>query len=92
MNEKIINAINSLSQKIDENIIPKTWLTVPEAGQYLNISESKVRKLVAEDRIPYNYVDRKIVFSIKKLDMWVLSDSQKTTFTKTDKNKLEILK
>jgi len=91
MNEKILSAINTLSQKIDEYLISKTWLTVPEAGQYLNISESKLRKLIADNKIPCNRIDGKILFHIRKLELWTLSDGTKTTFNKSDRKLLEVL-
>jgi len=66
------------------------YLDVSEAANYLKISESKLRKLISEGKAPFNRIDGKIVFHRKKLDFWVLSDTQKLTFNKSDKNKLEV--
>lgn len=91
MKDEIKNLIKEAINEVSNNqIFNKRWLSVPEAAKYLTISESKIRKLIADAKIPFDRVDKKIVFSTKKLDLWILSGG-KTHFTKTDKNKLEIL-
>jgi excisionase family DNA binding protein len=44
---------------------------IKEIAKYLNISESGVRKLVREKRIPYFKVLSCIKFDIKEINKWV---------------------
>ncbi|NPE31459.1 helix-turn-helix domain-containing protein [Methanococcoides sp. SA1] len=67
------------------------YMDVPLAAEYLKISVSKLRKLISEGKAPFNRIDGKIVFHKRKLDLWVLSDTQKVIFNRSDKSKLEVL-
>lgn len=66
------------------------FLDVPKAAVYLQISTSKLRKLIAEGKIPFDRVDGKLVFHKRKLELFVLTCG-KTQFSKTDKKLLEVL-
>ena len=50
---------------------------IKEIAKYLNISESGVRKLVREKRIPYFKVLRCIKFDIKEINEWVNESAKK---------------
>lgn len=49
---------------------------IKELAKYLGISESGVRKLVSEKRIPYFKVLSCIKFDLKEINLW-LEESQK---------------
>ena len=46
-------------------------LTVKEVGQNLNISESTVRKLVRESKIPFVRIFSKILFKSTDIELWL---------------------
>lgn len=46
-------------------------LNVREAAKYLRISESIVRRLVREERIPFFKIERRYLFSRTVVDNWV---------------------
>lgn len=46
-------------------------MTVKELADYVCISESTVRKLVRESKIPFVKVLSKILFNKKKVDNWL---------------------
>jgi excisionase family DNA binding protein len=49
-------------------------LTVPEAARELRCSETQVRRLIHDKRIPYTLVgDRRYLFTRAQLDAYVLS-------------------
>ena len=50
---------------------------IKEIAKYLNISESGVRKLVREKRIPYFKVLSCIKFDIKEINKWVNESTKK---------------
>ena len=50
---------------------------IKEIAKYLNISESGVRKLVREKRIPYFKVLSCIKFDIKEINKWVNESAKK---------------
>jgi len=56
------------------------WLNVRETAEYLRCSVSLVRRLVAENQIPYRRIPdgklSKILFNRKQLDLWLLCGSQ----------------
>ena len=50
---------------------------IKEIAKYLNISESGVRKLVREKRIPYFKILSCIKFDIKEINKWVNESTKK---------------
>ncbi|MDD3305214.1 MAG: helix-turn-helix domain-containing protein [Bacilli bacterium] len=46
-------------------------LNVKEVKDYLSVSESTIRKLVREKKIPYFRVASKILFDQEKIDQWI---------------------
>lgn len=90
MNEKILSEINAKLEAIQQERRRK-WLDVAQTANYLCISVSKVRKLISAGKIPYNRVDGKIVFHIRKLDLWTLNNGKKNEFSKSDRKLLEVL-
>jgi excisionase family DNA binding protein len=50
---------------VPPNLTPKlTWLTLDELTELLHISERHVRRLVAENRIPYTKVGGRLRFNL----------------------------
>ena len=49
----------------------KTMLTVKEISEMLGISQSTVRKMVREKKIPFNKILSKILFDKKTVDDWL---------------------
>jgi len=52
-------------------VTTRRLLTVPEAAEYLSVTERFIRRLVAERRIPRQYVGRHLRFRIEDLDAWL---------------------
>ena len=50
-------------------------MNVKEVKEYLSVSESTIRKLVRENKIPYFRVASKILFEQEKIDQWIESQS-----------------
>ena len=46
-------------------------MNVKEIKDYLSVSESTIRKLVRENKIPYFKVASKILFEQEKIDQWI---------------------
>jgi len=55
----------------------KRLLTIREASQYLNVSESFLYKRVEAKEIPHIRFCRKILFDLKKLDRYIEENSVK---------------
>ena len=49
----------------------ETVLTVRGAAQFLHISESVVRRLIREQRIPYFRVNRRVLLHRPALEQWI---------------------
>ncbi|MBL7083231.1 MAG: helix-turn-helix domain-containing protein [Candidatus Aminicenantes bacterium] len=49
----------------------KKLLSLREAGQYLNVSQSLLYKLVETKQIPHLRIGRKILFDLKKLERFI---------------------
>ena len=54
-------------------------LNIKEVKDYLSVSESTIRKLVRENKIPYFRVASKILFDQEKIDQWI-EEQQKKQF------------
>jgi len=48
-----------------------TIMTVPEAAEFLRISESTIRDLVAQQRVPFFRIGSRILFYRIRLEEWV---------------------
>lgn len=48
-------------------------LTIPEASEYLNVSERFIRRLVAERRVPYYKLGKFVRFRRRDLDAYLSS-------------------
>jgi excisionase family DNA binding protein len=54
------------------NLTPKlTWITLDELTDLLHISERHVRRLVAENRIPYTKVGGRLRFNLVRIQDWL---------------------
>ena len=65
--------------RIESQIKPEypAWLSVKQCADYLGLSESTIRKLVASGNIPYRRLPTAeggaIRFNRKQIDLWLLS-------------------
>jgi len=89
----LFKEINEKLESLLESGEYKTWLDVPDLQKYLNLSESKIRHLVSENAIPFRRIGPrgKILFNRKMIDLFVLYNGEKISFTKSDRKILEIL-
>jgi excisionase family DNA binding protein len=46
-------------------------LTVPEAAEFLRVSESIIRRLIRENRIPYFQIEGRYLFYLPSLQTWI---------------------
>lgn len=49
----------------------KTILDLKEISNYLNISDSMIRKLVREKRIPFFRIGNRLKFDINEINKWI---------------------
>jgi excisionase family DNA binding protein len=52
-----------------------TWLTLGELAELLHITERHVRRLVAEQRIPYSKVGGRLRFNLARIQGWLDQNS-----------------
>lgn len=55
----------------------KTILDLKEISNYLNISESKIRKLVKERKIPFFRIGNRLRFNLQEINKWVEKNQEK---------------
>ena len=63
-------------EDIERRITPaQTWMSITDLVQYLKLSESSIRRLVAKNEIPFRRIGKngKIVFNRRQIDLWLLS-------------------
>ncbi len=48
-------------------------MDIQELSKYLNIKESKVRKMVFRNEIPFIKIGRLVRFSTQRIDDWILT-------------------
>ena len=85
---KLIEKIDNLESYISH--VQSNWLDIPIAAEYLNISTSKIRKMISAGEIPFKRVGKngKIIFNRKQIDLWLIY-SKKTGFTKIERQRAE---
>jgi excisionase family DNA binding protein len=52
-----------------------TWLTLVELAEMLAITERHIRRLVAEQRIPYTKVGGRLRFNVGRIQVWLDDNS-----------------
>jgi excisionase family DNA binding protein len=92
MEDKILSELQEIKEQLNElqdKQVPEI-MDVKTAARFLQISESKLRRLIADGKVPYRKIDGSMIrLSKKELLLWY--GTGKTSFTKRDKSKLEIL-
>ena len=62
-------------EKNEQNSASQTVLTVVDAALFLRISESVVRRLIREKRIPYFRIDGRYLFYRPLVEKWMIEIS-----------------
>lgn len=57
-------------------------MTVKELAKYIYVSESTIRKLVRESKIPFIRIFSKILFDKRKIEQWI--ESNQNTILRDD--------
>jgi excisionase family DNA binding protein len=52
-----------------------TWLTLVQLAEMLTITERHIRRLVAEQRIPYTKVGGRLRFNLTRIQTWLDTNS-----------------
>ena len=77
--KEIVEKLDRIEKQIKPSI--PTWLSVRQIADYLDVSESTIRKLVASGNIPYRRLPTAeggaIRFNRKQIDLWLLSGDVK---------------
>jgi excisionase family DNA binding protein len=61
---------------VSPNPVPEhTWLTLVELAELLHLTERHVRRLVAENRIPYTRVGARLRFNLARVQGWLEQNS-----------------
>lgn len=81
MDDNILNRLNGIEQLIlEQTILKKEVLNLPEASIYTGLSKSHLYKLTSAKKIPhYKPSEKHIAFKRRELDEWLLRNPQKTT-------------
>ena len=53
----------------------RSVMNVPETADYLRVSESIIRRLIRQKRIPYFQIDGRYLFFKERVDAWVISST-----------------
>jgi len=79
VSKQIFLKLDALEKRIKPEF--STWLSVKSCADYLNVSQSSIRKLIASGSIPFKRLPTaeggKILFNRKQLDLWLLSGKVK---------------
>ena len=51
---------------------PSPWMSIREAADYLRMSESWLKKAVAENTAPHVHIGRRALLHRDHLDLWLL--------------------
>ena len=83
MSENIF--VNTVEPKVTDNSKNNNdliWLTVSEAAAHLRISVSTLRKMIAQNKVPFRRLPvaeaGKIIFNRKMLDFWILLNGKRS--------------
>ena len=78
-NEIFLLSKEDLKILLTDLSVNKKYLSLPEAAEYLRISDRNLRKLTKNNKIPFYKLEGKILFKIIELDKYI------------EKNKVESL-
>lgn len=71
MSKKLSKQVDKLLSQENIRSNPPRLLSVSEAARYIGISERNLRGLIAERKIPFVRIRRRIVFRLVDLDRWI---------------------
>ncbi len=63
-----------MGEETGKNIIGREVMNVPETADYLHVSESIIRRLIRQKRIPYFQIEGRYLFYRVTLDGWIVSN------------------
>ena len=78
-NEIFLLSKEDLKVLLTDLSVNKKYLSLPEAAEYLRISDRNLRKLAKNSKLPFYKLEGKILFKISELDKYI------------EKNKVESL-
>ena len=78
-NEIFLLSKEDLKVLLTDLSVNKKYLSLPEAAEYLRISDRNLRKLTKNNKIPFYKLEGKILFKVSELDKYI------------EKNKVESL-
>ena len=78
-NEIFLLSKEDLKILLTDLSVNKKYLSLPEAAEYLRISDRNLRKLTKNNKIPFYKLEGKILFKVSELDKYI------------EKNKVESL-
>jgi len=78
--DEIFKKLESIETQLkQQNLLQKEVMTVTEAAEYLDISESQLYKLTSTNEIPfYKPGGKKLYFRRTELDAWILENRHTT--------------
>ncbi len=78
-NEIFLLSKEDLKVLLTDLSVNKKYLSLPEAAEYLRISDRNLRKLAKNSKLPFYKLEGKILFKVSELDKYI------------EKNKVESL-
>ena len=78
-NEIFLLSKEDLKVLLTDLSVNKKYLSLPEAAEYLRISDRNLRKLAKNSKLPFYKLEGKILFKVSQLDKYI------------EKNKVESL-
>lgn len=62
---------------------PKEMMTVKELSNYICVSETTIRKLIRESKIPFIRILSKILFKKEDIDEWINKNNNQSSGKET---------
>lgn len=76
----IIDEIHDLKERITQ----KNWMDSKELEEYLGISKRTIQRYVSNNKIPYSKTQGILRFNRRQIDLWLLHNGDKISFTQRE--------
>ncbi|MBN2281235.1 MAG: hypothetical protein JXQ65_11710 [Candidatus Marinimicrobia bacterium] len=88
LNDKFENIFPTLCKSIQSKS-SKQYFTYEELSYYTGLSKRKIAELKKNNQIPYQTIQGSTRFNKTLIDLWMLNNGSKTTFTSKEINRLK---
>lgn len=71
---------------MESDVAPRTVMSVRATASFLGVSESIIRRLVRERRIPFQKIEGRYVFYRPRLERWLLDSTVEPDLVQSSSN------